>query len=555
MGSRATAGRKLRRAALAVAVCVAALLALTPAPARAGRYSVAQCDRSNRAYPDAIFERQFAGDYAFAFRCEEDEDANSLQIHSLTGAPSNRYGRISWAAPPGAALVGVNVEARMRNDMGHQARLSWLDAAGNEAGRIATGSDEPGGFSTFDRQLGDGGRARFAASLNCVRSDGCRYSDQARNWIRSVKLTVEDRAAPGVSISGGLTAAGWHRGVQAFDVAAFDFGGGLRAVDVRVNGTQVAPSLTLPCATIAGSSVASRMQPCESWRQLPASIDTRAAPVVNGDNQIVACAADFGSSPNLSCARASFAVDNAPPELAFAAQQDPEDPELIRASAVDRHSGLAAGTIAYRPAEGGAWRELPTQSGGGELRARVDSSAEPPGLYVFRVGATDVAGNAAVTSARAGGGEMMLRFPIREGTELEASLAGAKRSRAAYGHRPSLDATLRSATGEPLEGQPLDVVETFAPGSSLAPVSRTVRTDERGRIDVLLTRGPSRRSATAAAAGTCPLRTGRSASPSRETRACGRCRATCGPAARCSSAARSGPTEPRCRTASWSSSR
>jgi hypothetical protein len=295
-----------------------------------------------------------------------------------------------------------------------------------------------------------------------------------------------------VAVSGGLTAAGWHRGVQPFDVGAFDFGSGLRVVDVRVNGKQVAPSLTLSCATIPGTSVASRMQPCEPWRALPASIDTRTAPVVDGDNQIVACAADFGSSPNLSCARAAFKVDNAPPELAFAAQQDPEDPELIRAAAADRHSGLASASIAYRPLDGGAWRELPTQAVVGGVQARVDSSAEPPGLYVFRVSATDVAGNAASTSARAGGGQMVLRFPIREATGLEASLAGAERSRAAYGHQPSLQATLTAASGRPLEGQPLDVVETFAPGSSLAPVARTVSTDARGRIDVQLTRGPSR---------------------------------------------------------------
>src|SRR3954471_7403269 len=150
MGSRAPVSSRTRRALLVLGLVGLIALVLAPSPARAGRYTVAQCDRSNRAYPDAIFDRQFGGDYAFAFRCEEDEDGNSLQIHPLTGSPANRYARISWAAPSGAGIVGVSVEARMRNDLGHQARLSFLDSAGNEVGRIATGSDEPGGFASFD---------------------------------------------------------------------------------------------------------------------------------------------------------------------------------------------------------------------------------------------------------------------------------------------------------------------------------------------------------------------------------------------------------------------
>ncbi len=85
-----TSSPNRRLLSVLVAVVAVAAVALLLAPnARAGRYTVAQCDRSNRAYPDALFERRFSGDYAFAFRCEEDEDANSLQIHALSGAPDD----------------------------------------------------------------------------------------------------------------------------------------------------------------------------------------------------------------------------------------------------------------------------------------------------------------------------------------------------------------------------------------------------------------------------------------------------------------------------------
>ena len=89
-----------------------ALLAPDPDAASAGRYEVVQCDRANRAFTDADFDRVNGGDYGFLYRCEEDEDANSLQIRSITGAPQGRYGRISWTAPAETRIVGVDVEAR-----------------------------------------------------------------------------------------------------------------------------------------------------------------------------------------------------------------------------------------------------------------------------------------------------------------------------------------------------------------------------------------------------------------------------------------------------------
>ncbi len=142
-----------------VLVLVLVLVALAPESAHAGRYTVLQCDRANRAYADAVFERRNAGDYAFAFRCEEDEDASSLQVHTLTGAPVNHFGRISWSAPATTRIVGVSGEARLRTDGGQQARLSFLDFAGNEVGRIATGTGRPRRLRAV-RALGGRRRAR-----------------------------------------------------------------------------------------------------------------------------------------------------------------------------------------------------------------------------------------------------------------------------------------------------------------------------------------------------------------------------------------------------------
>ena len=488
--------RSLRVQLLGVAVVLLLVLigvALAPDSAHAGRYAVAQCDRSNRAFADAAFERRNPGDYAFAFRCEEDEDASSLQIHTITGSPAGRFGRISWTAPPTTKILGVSGEARLRNDAGQQARLSFLDPAGNEVGRIATGSDSPGGFARFDHQLSDAGRDRFAASLECVASGGCRPTDQARTWIRSVRLTIDDRVAPLVFAVGPITTAGWQRGVRDLTVSGGDFGSGIRRIDVTVNGQAVAPSQSFDCALIPGSPVATRTQPCASSRAVSAAYDTRLRPFADGWNRITACARDYGDAGVPGCVVRHVAVDNAPPELAFADALDPEQPELITATIADRHSGVAGGSIAYRPLAGGSWRELPTTRSGGVLRAGVNSAAEPPGRYLFRVSGSDVAGNSATSTSRADGSPMVLTFPLRRPTVLGASIEGDDSAVVDYGRTPSLEGVLRTAGGIPLASQPVDVVEEFASGSSLEPVGRTVATDSRGRFSLPLSRGPSRR--------------------------------------------------------------
>jgi len=487
--SRIAGARTL--AALVSAAIVMVALVVLPDDALAGRYEVVQCDRANRDFTDAHFDRVNGADYGFLYRCEEDEDENSLQIRSITGTPQGRYGRISWTAPPETRIVGVEAEARMRSDAGHQARLSFFGSGGQEAGRIATGGDSPGGFERFSRQLSDGGRQEFGAELHCTDRDGCRASDQARNWIRSVDLTLEDRVPPAVVAGGSLAADGWKRGGGTIGAVASDMGSGVRSFDFRVNGIRVDPSRTLTCSTIAGTPRASRLRPCPSVSAVQADVDTTAAPFADGANAVRFCASDFGSGATPGCVERTVMVDNSPPEVVFA-ERDREDPELIRVEASDRHSGMAGGSIAYRPVAGGAWRELPTTLSADGLSARVDSLAEPKGRYAFRAAAADRAGNLAVGTRKRDGSEMVLDFPLREAVRLTSSIDGSRKVRVGYGDRPVLGAVLRGPAG-PLGDQQVDVVERFAPGSSLEPVSRTARTDARGRVRLRLTRGPSRK--------------------------------------------------------------
>src|SRR5690606_39111490 len=103
--------------------------------------------------------------------------------------------------------------------------------------------------------------------------------------------------------------------------------------------------------------------------------------------------------------------DNTGPVLRFFNDLNPLDPETIRVSAVDPHSGLLAGVIQHRLSGTPDWISVPTQIQGAALEGRVDSSAAEPGDHELIAKATDVAGNSSASTTRMDGGPMILSFP------------------------------------------------------------------------------------------------------------------------------------------------
>ena len=81
--------------------------------------------------------------------------------------------------------------------------------------------------------------------------------------------------------------------------------------------------------------------------------------------------------------------------IAWIGPHDPARPTLITAVAYDQHSGIESASIQYRPAGGGEWTDLKTDSSGGReatatFSARFPDAVLASGDYELRVSVTDL---------------------------------------------------------------------------------------------------------------------------------------------------------------------
>ncbi len=246
-----------------------------------------------------------------------------------------------------------------------------------------------------------------------------------------------------------------------------------------------------------------------------------------GSHQVVFWARDAvdnagdGSLPFAHPETATVRIDETAPIVRFAAA-DPDDPERIEAIVGDALSGPSAdrGEIALRPAgSSGRFEPLPTAVDAGRLVARWNSDDFPHGPYEFRATGFDAAGNSA-TDHDGGASPLVLTNPVKREARVAFGFGAATlvypRCARADGRRRCRSATVRSfakrppnrtvpcchaavvggrlvdADGQPLPGQTVEVVETFAPGAPASTRRTPVVTDADGYFHARLAPGPSR---------------------------------------------------------------
>ena len=208
---------------------------------------------------------------------------------------------------------------------------------------------------------------------------------------------------------------------------------------------------------------------------------------------------------------AALRFDPEPPELTFE-PTDITDPLRVVVNAVDRHSGVARGEIEMRAAGTSSWHGLATERQGSLLVARVDDERFRRGAYEFRAHAVDQAGNESSTGRRTDGSVATLRLPARTDTRLAVGVPRMIVRRKVERHRGHrrvirrrirrldssvvvragrlvrLNGFLATATGQPIDGATIEVLEK-RPEGALSPVGvATTGTDGKFHYAVKATR-------------------------------------------------------------------
>lgn len=490
-----------RARAIAVVATLAALcagVATADAQGAGATYTPLKCHQSQReggvqtGEPDGSVRVEVTGQYTARDLCTQGDWRYQLEP---SGTSYNRgtASRLIFTAPAATEIAGVSMQIDARTRDGHWAEMAVLDRSGARS-LLFRAPNEPGGYRTLGPYSGSW--SQVVVELRC-ESPPCRNQSEtnAHAWVRNVEVRLRDLRDPVIAeYSGSILGAGWLRGAHSLSTAASDPGSGLLRVVALANGGQLAQAastcrgaLTWPYARI--------FVPCPYAGELRATLNTRAAPFRDGANELSVRATDWAGNTASTPAR-TVLIDNRAPTLAFADAQRADDPELIRASTFDEHSGLREGSwsVAMRPVGGLGWTELATSHRAGALLARVDSASYEPGRWEFRARVADLAGNEVETQLRANGEPMRLEFPLRAKSSLSAQLepGGAARQSVPYGTASSVAGRLVDARERPLEGELVRVVERFGDGALIRERVSEVRTDDQGRWTSRLPAGPSR---------------------------------------------------------------
>jgi len=298
----------LKRARPLPVVAIAALGLALPSAASGGGYRVAQCDGALNPTPGQAAQERASDAYTLTAACA---GGTGLQVESLLQTPAGSYGRWIWRAPSGSVFTRIRADATLIDGSGEQARLTAV----RPGGQVETFGGPAGEFAPYS-VLGE--FTEFRSALTCTGPGPCGGALSGAA-VRNVALDLDDRSPPSPSFTGGsLFASDAVRGDQTVALRAADEGGGVRRLELRVNGELVRDDVR-DCQLSAG--VATALQPCAPEALATATLATSAPPFATGANQVRLCASDLGvnGNPNGACTSADVFVDDLCPTSSVAA--------------------------------------------------------------------------------------------------------------------------------------------------------------------------------------------------------------------------------------------
>jgi hypothetical protein len=184
---------------------------------------------------------------------------------------------------------------------------------------------------------------------------------------------------------------------------------------------------------------------------------------------------------------------------------DPANPTRVVVQASDATSGVASGSIDFKPQAATDWISVPARLEGGRLVATLPDETMADGVYELRGHAVDRAGNERSTTTLADGTPMTVTLPVRSPTRITAGRLQTRRRhghrvrylgtriRVGYGHRSRLQGRLADKDNKAMAKTPVTVSELLdLPDATWQPV-RTITTDSQGNYRFRTTRrGASR---------------------------------------------------------------
>lgn len=392
-----------------VAIAMLSLLAFATAatPAHAGNYPVYACDAAPGWVNNSWVATQTHGGMAIYQECPSggfDTGLVTRHVGQASGStvPTGAAARWWFTAPPGAAVVGVRMNARFEQ-FNHRWQVGLSNGATLIDGCWATPSNTGGTCGSYPTELE---YIPVPPSQDIYTETYCAYGPCPAYWtsgtpgnvfaraiISSITVTVSDGTLPGVSITGGGAAAGgWRAGVQSVSLDTAD-NSGVKWVRVLV-GDREAARQDRHCDF-------TQRAPCTNG---PATLEFNTAGFADGRHTLSVQSTD--AADNTGGDSRELLIDNTPPgqpiELALAGGDGWRSENKFRVTWTnpkEDHAPIAAAEYEICRASDGAGCVRGERTGKG-IEAIEDIKLPEAGVWTLRLWLRDEAGNA--DPARAG---------------------------------------------------------------------------------------------------------------------------------------------------------